>query len=414
MGFLGLSASASSVLVASLLVIGLAVLPYGLGIPAARGLVTNPPVVGVWSNACGSYAIASNNTSCGNLTAGNSISVQINITNAPVGSVNGYEFFLYYDPAFLNATRIDVSTETVFPYPSLIFNELALRGEVHVLAVCLGCGNTSDNGVLVNILFKILGTGVSPISLAAGMVPSGFAQSFTVLTGLLPSRQVVEIGPITSDGYFTNVAGNTGPVASFTFSPKVFQGSTVTFNASGSYDPDASINAPNGGISLYEWDFGGASSLSQPTKNPILIIPLGSVFGNFSVRLTVVDSDDGFEGIQTQPLTISEAPFAFAASPTILTIIKGASGTTNLTLTSLNGFSGTVTLSATLSPIISKSPTTSLNPSTVTLPTDGMMDSVLTVSTGHPTRTGNYIVTITATSGTFALSIQILVTVNRK
>src|SRR5690348_4167620 len=110
---------------------GMVLGPYEPRIPQAHGAAVNTPVVGVWSNACGSFNITILNPACGNLSVGSTISVQINLTNTAVGKVNGYEFYLYYDPAFLNATGVDVSTGTVFSNPNLIAKDLTLRGEVH-------------------------------------------------------------------------------------------------------------------------------------------------------------------------------------------------------------------------------------------------------------------------------------------
>jgi PKD repeat protein len=226
------------------------------------------------------------------------------LTNAAVGTVNGYEFYLYYDQAFLNATGVDVSTGTVFSNPNLITRELALRGEVHLAATCIACYNTSDNGVLVNILFRILKVGVSPLTLAAGMVPSGFAQSFTELTTPGP------LAPATADGYFMNQNSKRGPIASFTFFPtSPLIGQQVIFNATGSYDPDAPVSAIHRGIAQYKWDFGGASSQSSTTNATSFRLTLGSVYGNFSVRLTVVDTDNNFEGMQTRLFTVSRILF---------------------------------------------------------------------------------------------------------
>jgi len=219
---------------------------YGVGIPVAHGLPANVPVVGAWSNSCSSSVIASNNTSCGNLTAGNTISVQINITNAQIGTVNGYDIFLFYDPNFLSATSVDQTTGIVFT--NVIFRDafLDLPGQIRAAAAAQGF-NTDPNGVLFTIFFKILKNGVSPSTLAAAMVRNAFAQSYTELTTPYP------LGPTTTDGYFTNIAGNPGPVASFAIPPMVLRGSTVTFNASASYDLDASPpGALNRGISLYE------------------------------------------------------------------------------------------------------------------------------------------------------------------
>jgi hypothetical protein len=235
--------------------------------------------------------------------------VQVNVTNAPVNRIDGYDLFLYYDPAFLSATSVDQNSTGSSPDQTRVFKgqmvfaiaNLDIPGRVRMSATC-ACYNTSTNGALADISFKILGVGVSPISLAAGMIPPGQAQSYTELTTPSP------LAPTTADGYFINTNGNPGPVASFTFPPKTSQGGTAIFDATASFDPD-SASKPNKGIAHYIWDFGGASSLSGSVDSPTYRIILGSVFGNFSVRLTVVDSDDHFEGMQTRLFTISQKPF---------------------------------------------------------------------------------------------------------
>jgi len=288
----------------SLLAAGMVLGPYEPRVPQAHGVGVNAPVVGVWSNTCGSFNITIANAACGNLSVGSTISVQINLTNAAVGTVNGFEFFLYYDPAFLNATGTDVTTGTVFSNPTLVKNELAVPGQVSLAAVCLGCSNTSANGVLVSIFFKIVALGVSPLTLAAGMVPSGFVQSFTELTTPNP------LAPATADGYFMNEIGKRGPIANFTFFPSSpLTGQLVIFNASASYDPDATIGAIGRGIARYVWDFGGASSQSPSTNATSVRINLGLVYGNFSVRLTVIDADNNFEGMKTKLFTVSQRSF---------------------------------------------------------------------------------------------------------
>jgi PKD repeat protein len=283
---------------------GMVLGPYEPRVLQAHGTTVNPPVVGVWSNTCSSFNITIVNPACGSLSIGSTISVQINLTNAAVGTINGYEFFLYYDPAFLNATQVDIQTGTVFSNPSLVKRELTVRGQVNLAAVCLACSNTSTNGVLASISFRILALGVSPLTLAAGMVPSGFVQSFTVLTTPLP------LAPATTDGYFMNENSKRGPVASFTFFPtSPLSSQQVIFNATGSYDPDAPVGAIGRGIARYVWDFGGASSQSPSTNATSIRISLGFVYGNFSIRLTVIDADNNFEGMKTKLFTVSQRSF---------------------------------------------------------------------------------------------------------
>ncbi len=270
------------------------------------GLVNqDPPVVGIWSNACGSSNITITMPGCGPLAVGSTISVQVNLTNAPAGTVDAYDFFLYYDPTYINATGFDATMGTVFSNPITISNFLP-RGTVRLSGACEACTNNSPNGALININFKILALGVSPLTLAQGFAQQKSGQqSFTVL--VTPAG--VGIGPVTEDGYFKNEPVKLGPVAGFTFSPlPVLQRQQVMFDASASYDPDASTGAANRGISLYMWDFGGVTSLSASVGSPTYSIKLGSSIGNFSVRLTVVDTDNNFQGMQTQLFTVSQLP----------------------------------------------------------------------------------------------------------
>jgi hypothetical protein len=226
------------------------------------------------------------------------------VTNAPVGTVVGYEFFLYYDPAYLNVTGSD-TTGTVFSNPFTIIRDTALPGTVHLAAVCLACSNTVTTGVLVNINFKVLAIGVSPFTLAAGVKPNGNSQSFTELV-TNTAQGSAPLVPNTADGYFKNEPTKLGPIASFTFAPAPARlQQRINFTALGSFDPD-NLNAPNHGISNYHWDLGNGFATS--TASPFFLYTV-SLTGNFSVRLTVSDADNGFQGMKAQPYTVSQNPF---------------------------------------------------------------------------------------------------------
>jgi len=82
--------------------------------------------------------------------------------------------------------------------------------------------------------------------------------------------------------------------------------------------------------------------------------------------------------------------FQISVSPTSLSIQAGSSGTPTVTLTSVNGFAGSVSLAAT-------GAYASLSPAGVTLASGGTQTSVLTFSTTATTSPGSYIVTITGT-----------------
>lgn len=96
------------------------------------------------------------------------------------------------------------------------------------------------------------------------------------------------------------------PIAQFTYSPsRPLVNETVFFNASSS--------TPNGGIIIqYQWNFGDGN-LENATRETIN--HTYSTFGNYSVSLTVVDSE-GFSDAMTIALTVLSVPTArFHFSP---------------------------------------------------------------------------------------------------
>ena len=96
--------------------------------------------------------------------------------------------------------------------------------------------------------------------------------------------------------------------------------------------------------------------------------------------------------------------FSISANPTTATITAGGpSGNSTISVSSINGFSGTVTLSLGISP--SSGLTASLSPTSIT----GAGTSTLTFSSSVA---GTYTITITGTSGGDVYSITVTVTVN--
>jgi hypothetical protein len=88
--------------------------------------------------------------------------------------------------------------------------------------------------------------------------------------------------------------------------------------------------------------------------------------------------------------------FSLSATPASRTAARGMTTTYTMTATSLGGYSGNVSLSASISPK-ARGTTTAFNPSTLVLPTTS--SSTLTVRVGKNTARGTYTITITATGG---------------
>ena len=104
--------------------------------------------------------------------------------------------------------------------------------------------------------------------------------------------------------------------------------------------------------------------------------------------------------------------FSIEANPTSLSFQQGSSGTSIIALTSLNGFSGSLALSGSASPL---GPTVSFSSTSVTLSSGGTATSNMTVSATEglygSVASGNYSVNVTATSGSLSRSATVQVTV---
>jgi len=94
--------------------------------------------------------------------------------------------------------------------------------------------------------------------------------------------------------------------------------------------------------------------------------------------------------------TQSPQDFSISASPTSLIIQQGSSGSSTITIMSINGFNQLVQLSVSGAP---SGVTATLSPSQVTPPAGGTATSTLTVSVATTATPGTYTLTVTGTSG---------------
>jgi len=304
--------------------LSLASISYGAWTRAWGQPSSESPIVGVWNDDCASANMTVANPNCSamgaSLAPGTQVTVDIKVTNAPL--FNAYEFSLFYDPTNLTLSSYNVGVAG--SGPGTIFNNAfidnpggtldnstagTIRAGVVNFASGSGNGIVSGSGVLAFLTFDIKGVGVSPFVLAAGTCcpAEGGGATSNDWTRLVLGATFYDT--VTADGYFMNEVGKRGPVAVFTYLPqKPVLGQTVTFNATGSYDPD---NSTTGAVSDFRWDFGdGWSFESHSPLVQHIFASLGGVpfWGNFSVRLTVIDSDDSFEGMVTGRVQIFPVP----------------------------------------------------------------------------------------------------------
>src|SRR5205807_1115275 len=112
-------------------------------------------------------------------------------------------------------------------------------------------------------------------------------------------------------------------------------------------------------------------------------------------------------------LSSSATPdFSLSNSPQPLSVTKGLSSTDTITVTSLDNFAGTVSLTATPDPAIANTTTVAVNPASVSIAAGGSGTSILTVQTSRSTPTGSYSITVKGTSGYVWHPLTVLVVIN--
>lgn len=127
----------------------------------------------------------------------------------------------------------------------------------------------------------------------------------------------------------------------------------------------------------------------------------------------------GYSSWELHPLTgwrisnSSTPDLSITTNPSSMGVQQGASSTTLVTIHSMGGFSGTVTLAAGTSPAIANTTSLSYNPTSVSIAPGGSSSSTLTVQTSRGTPAGTYNLNIKAISGALVrvLTIPLVVTV---
>src|SRR5467141_1102816 len=204
---------------------------------------------------------------------------------------------------------------------------------------------------------------------------------------------------------------NAPPTADFGWTPTSGNTTTTfTFTATVSDDHDApgSIQVRWDWTSDGTWDTAWSTTKTAQHK-------FGSA-GTYTVVVQAMDTG-GLTASNSHAIVVTAPPppgdFTIGANPVSFKIVIGSSGTSTITLTSVNGLSGTGNLKVSISSsdIVLVWPTASLNPTSVTLPANGTASSTLTVSTSLLTTPATYTVTVTATVGSITHAVALTVQV---
>ena len=272
----------------------------------------------------------------------------------------------------------------------------------------------------VNLSTSIYGTITAALTNSSISLTSG-GQANTTLTVTVPSTttpgfasvSVTGIGPnnLSHSAYIElNVTGPdfTLSASSTFFTLKAGQtgNSTLTLSARAGF---------SGAIILTSSSYSNLQSTlnplsvtlnsTRPSSTALLTItvPLGTTPGYYSITVTAT-SGNLVHYVYIQ-VSVTGPDFSISTNPSFLTIRQGDIAKSTVTLTSIDNFSGNVTLS--LSPSLYVAPSLSSNP--VRLAPGGSANTTLAIQTFSFTPPGGYYLQITATSGALVHYAQVSV-----
>ena len=187
----------------------------------------------------------------------------------------------------------------------------------------------------------------------------------------------------------------------------------LTFTSLNGFEGTIQLQAPVGydtGLAGAGFSTGMMLTPNGDVNTDLQLTP-GTVSDNYN--LTVTATIGSMSHSLVIPITVSPV-----SGPDFITRLWGSYSTLqdrDITipeqLVGLGGFKGQVSLSSTVTPNIPDAPTVSLSPSTLDLSTSTPTAYTTTVSTVRTTPVGNYVIAITASSGTTSHVYQALVMV---
>ena len=395
----------------------------------------NPVYYQLASNEYGSGGNSSCSSTKGNTAAGSCIFYDVTLGDMDVDCVGSANCYLAdgsvgvlstsdnsFSPAYGTTTGWDFATGIGTVNAANLVNNWPASGPNFSISaspntMTLRQGTSGTSTITVTPENGFAGT----VSLSISGLPNGVTASFNPASTAGTSALTLISSPTAAIGTFTlAVTGSSGTLTNQTTI-------ALAVNPTGSYTLSASPSnlsimqgtsgastimvAPQGGfnasvgLSVSGLPSGVTASFnpSSTTSTSTLTLMASAVAATGTVTVTVTGTSGSLSSAATLSLTVTAPPnFVLSASPNTLTIAQGAAGVSTITVTPQNGFSSSVSLSASGLP---SGVTASFNPGTTA------SSSILTLTASGTAITGRATVTITGTSGNLTNSAAISLTV---
>ena len=159
----------------------------------------------------------------------------------------------------------------------------------------------------------------------------------------------------------------------------------------------------------------GLSNSTATNTNATVTTPpirIGNTLATVAASSATVADTAALTSVQC---AANEPPdFTISANPSNLIVKQGSFNTTTITINSTNGFTGTITLNASIVPVGKLSPSVTLTLRSATIAPSSPATVLVTVTTKGGTAVGTYTVKVTGSSGGLSTTITIPVQVVKK
>src|SRR2546427_3651237 len=338
-------------------------------------------------------------------------------------SFNGFNILVKVDPLQLAVTSIS-TTHIIFANPSEDINcvnntgigcvaGLDAPGIAHEEVSGRGCF-ASGNGLLFNVTFTNVrnSVGAAVIDVYNDVIdtPPITAPHLTVdgsylsSTGGTPADYSVSASPFSQ----SIPQGQTGTAVISLHSVNSFAGTLALNTASVAAGLPVTLNSTSVMLTA------GLTKFVAATISPTSL----NAGGAYNLIVNASGGTPNLIHAINLNITVTVPDFSIVASPTSLVNPLGSSNSTTLTLTSINTFTGKVTISFTVNPIVANSPSITLTNSshtgssvTVDLSSGGSATATLTVTSTTSTATNSYSIRVTGVSGSLSRSTSVSVSV---
>lgn len=328
-------------------------------------------------------------------------------------------------PAFLN---IPVGA---FGNSTITLNSInGFVGRVNVTAVV---SPIVSNGVSASLTNSTPFTGpkVSVILLAGGAIDVSLNVTTTTATALQTfTINVTEASGILQRSFFVPVNvvdfSITASTTSLSFVPGSFGTSTIGLNSLNGFDGNVTLGvavspvAANGPVAtLTNSSFTGTSVMitlvgggNAGTATLSVTTTASTPLQAYTVNVTAISGPLQHFLL----LSVNTVDFSITASNSSLSFAAGSSGVSSVTVGSVFGFAGNVTITASVSPFVANGPSISLTNSTFTgtsvivrVVAGGVTSATLNVATTTSTPADVYLVILTGTNGSLRHSLLVSV-----